>query len=403
MKKLFTKLSAVSIAILMMTSSLTACGKKESESESYETWWTSESTEASSETEASTSAPTTSETTLAAPSEFAKNPLTGLEEMDAANVGKRGAAITINNCQVANPSRGTSEASVIFEYETEGGQTRLLCVFPDVARIPLLGSIRSGRVGAADMAAGTGAIFICWGSDETAVPSHVRKNNIDWIDINNNIFDSRRGHDPAEVTGNCFCWRDREWMNEPNHRGGIEHCGVSRGDFLMKAIDYYKIDIKGDMPDMFKFVESGSAAMAADSQPCSEINVYFSSTNDDALFTYNKDEKVYYKSQYNGKPQEDCNNDEQIHFTNVFVLYCPINPRPNDSSKERHKDIHLEEGGTGYYISYGKAEPITWTKPTPNDHIKCFDSTGKEIDVNAGKSYICVVDSDYMGKTTITP
>ena len=60
-----------------------------------------------------------------------------------------------------------------------------------------------------------------------------------------------------------------------------------------------------------------------------------------------------------------------------------------------------EEGGTGYYISYGKLEPITWTKPNATDPIKCFDSKGNEIQVNAGKSYICVVDEDYMDKTTM--
>ena len=60
----------------------------------------------------------------------------------------------------------------------------------------------------------------------------------------------------------------------------------------------------------------------------------------------------------------------------------------------------MEEGGKGYYVSYGKLQEITWTKPTPNDPIKCFDKDGKEIEVNAGKSYICIVDSDFYEKTT---
>ena len=137
-----------------------------------------------------------------------------------------------------------------------------------------------------------------------------------------------------------------------------------------------------------------------DSVPCTELNVYFSSTNDDGLFVYNAQEGVYYKSQYNGDPQMDCNVDKQISFTNVFVIFCPIIPRPNDRGAERHKDIHFEEGGSGYYVSNGKLINITWTKPTPNDPIKCFDSNGNEIEVNAGKSYICVVDNDYMKKTT---
>ena len=400
MKKQLIKIVSLSMSLMLFSMPLMACGKKESESVSYETWWTSESSEESSE-EITT---TTTETTEAPTSEtedptIIENPFTGLIEMDAENAGKRGIGITINNCKVANPQRGTSEASVIFEYETEGGQTRLLCMYPDVSKVPLVGAVRSGRVGSADMCAGTGAIFVCWGADYTAVPSHVKNNNITWLDTNNYIYDSLRGHDAEEVPEKCYCWRDREWMNEPGHRTGIEHCGVTRGDFILRAFDKLGIDLNGEMPRMFNFVESGTANMK-DAKSCSEINVYMSSTNDDALFVYNEAEKVYYKSQYNGDPQMDCNVDKQISFTNVFALYCPINLRPGESGGERHKDIHMEEGGKGYYVSYGKLEEITWTKPTPNDPIKCFDKDGKEIEVNAGKSYICIVDTDFFEKTT---
>ena len=399
MKKQITKLMALSVSLLVFASPLTACKKKESESLSYETWWTSDATESTTE-EPST---TTSEATTTEPTEteaptIIENPFTGLIEMDAENAGKRGIGITINNCKVANPQRGTTEASIIFEYETEGGQTRLLCMYPDISKVPLVGAVRSGRVNSADMCAGTGAIFVCWGADYTAVPAHVRNNNITWIDLNDSIYDTLHGHDADEVSEKCFCWRDREWMNEPGHRTGLEHCGVTRGDFILKAAEYYKVDINGEMPRMFNFVEDGTAKMT-DAEACTKINVYFSATNDDALFEYNSAEKVYYKSQYNGTPQVDCNVDnKQISFTNVFALYCPINLRPGESGPERHKDIHMEEGGKGYYVSNGQLEPITWTKPTPNDPIKCYDSNGKEIEVNAGKSYICIVDEDYFDK-----
>ncbi|MBR5973870.1 MAG: DUF3048 C-terminal domain-containing protein [Clostridiales bacterium] len=401
MKQKLIRFTAITASVILMAAPLSACGKKAPESISYETWWTSDATNDSSQTSASESQgdTTPSETTeyiIPTPSDVVENPLTGLVEMDINNVGKRGAAVSVNNARAANPSRGTSDASVIFEYETEGGQTRMLCVYEDISKIPLIGSIRSGRVGSADMAAGTGAIFFSWGADPTAVPAHVRNNNISWVDLNRNIFEYGKGHDAGDVSGNCFCWYDREWKSQRAQ----EHCGVSRGDFLVKAVEYNNIDINGEMPRLFHFVESGTAKMT-DSVNCSEVSVYFSSTNDDALFVYNPEECVYYKSQYEGQPQMDINNDTQIHFTNVFVLYCPINLRPGDTSSEHHVDIHMEEGGTGYYISYGKAEAITWTKPTPNDLIKCYDKNGNEIEVNAGKSYICVVDDDEISKLTM--
>ena len=404
MNKLITKLLSLSMTLILLATPLIACGKKETSSSTNET----SGTAAISGTSATDENVTTQEpnatpepTAQPLPADIVENPYTGLLEMDIDNVGKRGIGITVNNCKVANPQRGTADASVIFEYETEGGQTRLLCVYPDISKVPLVGAIRSGRVGSADMCAGTGAIFVCWGADYTAVPSHVKKNDITWMDLNNYIYDSTHGHDADEVPEGLYCWRDREWMNEPGHRTGIEHCGVTRGDFILNLAEELGIDINGETPRLFNFVESGTAKMA-DAKDCTQINVYFSETNDDALFVYNDRDKVYYKSQYDGAPQVDCNVNQQICFTNVFALYCPINFRPGETEGERHKDIHMEEGGTGYYISYGKLEEITWTKPTPNDPIRCFDKDGNEIEVNAGKSYICVVDDDYFDKTTYT-
>lgn len=397
MNKKLIKVTSIVTTFLMMAAPLCACSdKKEVTSDSTTTETTV--TETTAETTIPDTIPTNTETEPTEPiSDFVVNPLTGVMDMSKDNEGKRGIGIAVNNCQVANPSRGTSEASVIFEYETEGGQTRMLAVYPDVSKIPLLGSLRSGRVGAVDMCAGTGCIFVSWGSDTTAVPGHVRNIGIDWIDINNHIFDYGHGHNADEVPEGRYCWYDSEWKTQRSQ----EHCGVSRGDFLLKACNDYGFDLNQPMPELFRFVEDGTAKMT-DAEPCTELNVYFSATNDDAFFEYNKEENVYYKSQYNGKPQIDLNNNVQIHFTNVFVLYCPINTRPNDTSSEKHKDIHMEEGGAGYYVSNGQIEEITWTKPTPNDQIKCFDKNGAEIQVNAGKSYICIVDEDYYSKMTYT-
>lgn len=389
------KITSIVTSLFIMTAPLTACSdKKEITTESTSSETSISETTTISETVATIQ--TSSDTVPSEePSEFVVNPLTGMKDMDKANEGKRGIGIAINNCLVANPSRGTSDASVIFEYETEGGQTRMLAVYADISKIPLLGSIRSGRVGAADMCAGTGCIFASWGCDTTAVPARLREYDIDWVDLNSYIYDYGHGHTAEDVPDGKFCWYDSDWKSERSQ----EHCGVSRGDFLQKAVEHYGYETNEEIPELFQFVEDGTATMT-DAKSCSEINVYFSSTNDDALFVYDEDENVYYKSQYNGQPQMDINNNVQIHFTNVFVLYCPINIRPGDTSSEKHKDIHMEEGGVGYYVSNGQLEEITWTKPTPNDQIKCFDKNGTEIQVNAGKSYICVVDEDYFSKTT---
>jgi len=43
----------------------------------------------------------------------------------------------------------------------------------------------------------------------------------------------------------------------------------------------------------------------------------------------------------------------------------------------------------------GKAQEITWEKAFDSDPIKIYDEdTGEEITVNAGKSYIGMIDDD---------
>ena len=50
------------------------------------------------------------------------------------------------------------------------------------------------------------------------------------------------------------------------------------------------------------------------------------------------------------------------------------------------------KGGTGFYASGGTACRIVWEKPTAESDIIIYDTEGKEMTVNAGKSYFAVVN-----------
>ena len=89
---------------------------------------------------------------------MALNPITGIQDMDPSNTGRRSVAVVVNNCHAAMPQRGISQADAIYEYQTEGGQTRLLCVFADVNTIPEIGSLRSARILSTDLAAGNNSV-----------------------------------------------------------------------------------------------------------------------------------------------------------------------------------------------------------------------------------------------------
>ena len=70
----------------------------------------------------------------------------------------------------------------------------------------------------------------------------------------------------------------------------------------------------------------------------------------------------------------------------MLILQTDIHTRPDGYLM----DVALE-GGTGYYISMGAAQEIQWTKDREDQPIRLFDKAGKELSVNAGKSYIGLI------------
>ena len=339
---------------------------------------------------------TLSSTELFDPSNpMALNPITGVQDMDPSNVGRRSVAVVVNNCHAAMPQRGISQADAIYEYQTEGGQTRLLCVFADVNTIPEIGSLRSARILSTDLAAGNNSVFIHFGRN-ARVPDHISQFGIDHIDGNScsaGVYSSSNYADGyVELPSGLFFWRDAVWKSQR----AIEHTAVTDGRHIFEAIEYNEINMIDNENNMlFNFVP-GSSADLDNGDPCNSINVYFSGTNDDALFVYDPLTGLYSKSEY-GNPQIDETNGTQIAFTNVFVLYANIQPHGDTTI-----DAYLEDGGEGWYVSDGRIIPITWSKSGVNDPIIVYNENGQELEVNRGRSYICIVDNDNESLTTIT-
>ena len=347
-------------------------------------------------TSATAAATTAAETTAGVTAETADpsnpnaiNPLTGIQDMDPANVGKRSVSVSINNHPSALPSRGIGSADVIYEFETEGGQTRMLALFADVAKMPEMGSLRSARIIACDLSGGTNSIFIHYG-ENGRVPEFLTSNHLD--DIDGNIYS--KGADQSvdgviTLSKGIYFWRDSVWLQSRD----LEHTAVTNGANVLRGITDLGITLDGETPSLFAFTSKSSPSLAA-GKSCTKLVVYFSTNNDDSTFTYDSATKMYLKSEY-GDPQIDETTGQQIAVKNVFTLFANIQPHGDTTI-----DAYLTEGGIGYYCSEGKLIDIKWTKASPNDPILVTDMSGKTIQVNAGKSYINVVRKTVTDKTT---
>ena len=125
---------------------------------------------------------------------------------------------------------------------------------------------------------------------------------------------------------------------------------------------------------------------------CTDVRINFSDSYY-STFTYDKDKKVYYKT-HTGKPHMDARANEQLHYTNVFILETDVGLYKNGPL------VQMDwKGGTGYYLSYGTVRKIKWSKKTQADNIVVTDSKGNNIPVNRGNSYIAVTDYN----TTVFP
>ena len=381
------------LCILIISGLLAACASKDKGNESDtldsatpETSLQPTVTDATSEPSATITEPTLPTSESGEPI----NPLTGLTNMDPNNAGKRSVAIVVNNHYSSLPQRGLHKADVIYEYETESGQTRLLAVFADVNTVPEIGSVRSARIVSADLCGGTNSIYIHFG-ENNRVPARLAEYGIPNVD--GNAMCASSGHSVnGEITlpDNLFFYRDDTWKS----KRALEHTAVTNGALLLGAIEHKGISFEGNTPMLFDFVDSPSPSLS-NGTPCTDMTVFFSLTNNDANFVYDKDTLLYTKYQYNGTAQIDEITGEKIYVKNVFVLFADIR-----SHGDVTVDVFLEEGGAGYYVSEGKLIKITWVKASPTSPIEIYDESGDPVQVNSGKSYINIVRQTQSDKTT---
>ncbi len=346
-------LSVLTIALIFV---LSACGNAEEETTAPET--------------------TTKVTTTKAPEpEIIVNRLTGIDDLSDKAIGKRPVAVMINNIKAALPQYGVSDADLLFEMLVEGGITRMMAVYADYTKIPEVCSVRSCRYYFPIFAHGLDAVYFCFGSNETLGTPTLKRIGIDYID-GNQIADS-----------DVFA-RDPQRVGKYSREHTFFLKGTSMPEILKKydiRSDYLK---EKDEP-IFKFNAKGNTK---GDTACDKVNFQYSNSYF-TTFNYDKETKTY-KKQHSGKDHIDQRSGEQLSFTNIFVLETSVNS---------YKGTILMEidwkGGTGYYISKGKSQKITWEKLTEDSTIKVFNQEGKELKVNPGKSYFGVISP---GRTTIS-
>lgn len=306
-----------------------------------------------------------------------QNLLTGLSDLSEEAIGKRPVAVMVNNVPAAMPQYGVGAADIIFEIPVEGDVTRFMALYADYTKVPKVCAIRSCRYYFPAFSQGFDAFYVNWGIDDT-IADYLVELGLDQFD---GISD-----------GNGLFGRDQERINSGY---SLEHTAFFDGTKFADVVQRngVRTELSEEKKDAaFEFNGLDEKVKPSD-ESCKKVDINFGAQT--ATFVYDEEKQTYFK-QINNNPQIDGKTQEQLAFENVFVLETSISIRDD----EGHKDVDCfgGEDASGYYISQGAVQKITWKKDDEKARLKFYDESGKEIHINRGKSYIAV---NYPGQVTV--
>lgn len=290
----------------------------------------------------------------------ALNPLTGLNDVSEEDAKNRPVAIMVNNISVAQPVQtGLCKADVIYETEVEGGITRLMAVFQDIANVERIGTVRSARYVYIDLAMGHNAIYVHHGVEEGYAKPHL-------ADADTLVLDTNNGG--ARISNGL----------------SREHTLYAYGSKLWNTIKSSKFTIENkNTATWLNFADKDQPVTL--SNTANSVSVPFSGSYK-TTFKYDAATGRYVRY-FNGTERKDYNTSETVTVKNVFVLTTNI----GSYAVEKLRKIDLQSG-SGYYCVNGTYTPITWSKGASSNSFVFKNTDGSELTVNPGNSWVCIAD-----------
>lgn len=283
---------------------------------------------------------------------------------------QRPIAVMVDNDERALPHYGLSEADVVYEMMNSTANnriTRFMAVYKDWKNIDRIGSIRSTRSTNPMLAAEWNAVLIHDGG-----PYYINTYlNQPWARHLSGSFSRIKNGKATEFT---------EYVSKGEVSKRLKAAGYS------ESYDKYK---NADATH-FNF----GAVNLSYGLPATSVSIPF--PHNKAQLKYNAKTASYDYYEY-GKIHQDAEDKATLSFTNVIlqdVTFAQLD-------KNGYLVYNVIGEGLGYYMTGGYTIPIKWSKASETDITRFYDSTGKEITINAGKTYIGLVPSDSWSQLSI--
>lgn len=299
------------------------------------------------------------------------NPLTNLQVNRP--IEARMLLVSIGNSSEARPQYGFSDADIIYEVPAEGNIPRLLALFysdvPDV-----IGGVRSARPYMIDIAREWDALLVhCGGSQEAL----------------NFLASSSAVENLNEIAHGSYFWRDSSRV--------APHNLMTSGENLYRYLKDSGRDTVQEDVRQLKFLAEGEspAGTAAD-----WINLRYADAN--VEYTYDKSISCYTRV-VNGQPFIDAATGASAKAANIIVQKVTSSVEDSDG----HIAIDMCAGGEAYLFTGGTVQQGTWSRANLDSPTIFVDANGEEFKLNAGQTWIQIVDGNvgfsYINTTPETP
>lgn len=361
------KKRAVALLTLFAVSlSMVACGGGDAEEGSVENTTEQAATAEGTETEAET---TEEEEEEVLPEGKYRSELTN-ELIDDDIKNQLPIAVMVDNESIALPHYGLSEADVVYEMmnSTMNGRiTRFMVLVKDWEEIEQLGSIRSVRPTNVILAAEWNAV-ICHDGGPFYIDEYLAE---PFSDHFSGTFSRVNNGKSREYT---------EYILPGDLEKNFKNSGVEREYTSYYEGEHYQFANEDNPVDL-----SG----AADAIDASLVDLPF--PHNGSYLEYDEENQVYNYFEY-GKAHVDPGNDNaQLCFKNLLIQSCGY--QQYDEHGYMIFDCYNTSGG-GYYVTNGKAIPVSWKKDGMTSPTHYYDMEGNEIELNTGKTYVALVPVD---------
>lgn len=364
------KLKVSMLMLMIAATALCGCGKEETTEQNVEV------TEGAEEITAEPTIGATEE----APEGKVRSNLT-YEWVDEEVANTRPLAVMFNNIEVACPQTSISKAGVIYECNVEGNLTRLMGIIEDWKSLEKIGSVRSCRDYYVYWAMEWDAIYCHFGGPALYVKDVLARDDVDNLD--------------GTILDGTVYYRSSDRK--------APHNAYASGEGVLKGVEKYGYSLEhverfSNLAPHYNFKPASQQIEFDDSYsiPANKVTPGGYVVNK-PWFEYNEEDGLYYRYQYGGKHIDDLDG-EQLAVKNIIIQ----NTIGESRDAKDYKFYHVvDENKTGYYITNGKAIEITWNKYIDWDKTRYFDKNGNEININEGKTWVCVVREDAKEDTII--